>query len=142
MLYLLFRLFSGVLDVGWAVGSNGIILMKAKAEKTGVDDGFHSDKMGMDRFVLFQNYPNPFNASTTFRFQLMESSFIELKVYNLLGSEVATLVEGKRIPGEYEITWTTTNIPSGIYICRLEAKNLSENSRIRVVETRKIILQK
>jgi len=86
------------------------------------------------QFEIAQNYPNPFNPTTTFRFKMPKSTFVTLKIYNLLGTEIETLIHEYRQAGEYEITWYTNNLPSGIYLYCLEAGEF--------VETKKMILQK
>ncbi|MCK4345829.1 MAG: family 16 glycosylhydrolase [Bacteroidales bacterium] len=85
-------------------------------------------------YALGQNYPNPFNPSTTIKFTLSKSSRIALKVYNLAGQEIETLVEGFRHTGEHELKWVVEGLPSGIYFYRLQAAEFSE--------TKKLILQK
>ena len=72
-------------------------------------------------FSLDQNYPNPFNPTTTIRFTLRDSRFTALKVYNVLGQEVANLVNREMNPGRYEVTWDATGFPSGVYFYRLSA---------------------
>ena len=72
-------------------------------------------------FKLFQNYPNPFNPSTTIKFSLPKSSFVSLKVYNLLGEEVATLVNEQKQAGNYSITFDAKGLPSGTYLYTLLA---------------------
>lgn len=72
-------------------------------------------------FKLSQNYPNPFNPSTTIWYSLPQRSFATLKVYNLLGQEVATLVEDEVNPGRHSIDWNAEGKPSGVYFCRLVA---------------------
>ncbi len=97
-----------------------------------------------EKFDLSQNYPNPFNPTTQIRYSIPHNSYITLKVYNLLGQEVATLFEGIRQPGNYEATFSVkggsvsggddSKLASGIYFYRLTASNF--------VETKKLILLK
>jgi photosystem II stability/assembly factor-like uncharacterized protein len=68
---------------------------------------------------LAQNYPNPFNAATTFEFQLAKSEIVSLKVFDMLGREVATLMEQLKPPGTYRLWWDARNLPSGVYLYRL-----------------------
>jgi hypothetical protein len=70
-------------------------------------------------FVLYQNYPNPFNPSTEIRFRIEVSGFSTLKVYDVLGREVATLVEGEQEASEYRVQWSPEGLSSGIYTYRL-----------------------
>ncbi|MCX6149087.1 MAG: T9SS type A sorting domain-containing protein [Ignavibacteriales bacterium] len=86
------------------------------------------------KFALFQNYPNPFNPTTTIKFTLAEASKLTLKVYDLLGSEVTTLLDEEKPAGRYEVQWNTSNQPSGVYLCRLQADNF--------IKTIKIVLMK
>ncbi|MBN1154747.1 T9SS type A sorting domain-containing protein [candidate division KSB1 bacterium] len=72
-------------------------------------------------YNLRQNYPNPFNPSTTIEFSLPEESFVTLKIYNLLGEEVALLISEKRTAGMHRIVWDAKGFASGIYVYRLEA---------------------
>lgn len=77
-------------------------------------------------YILYQNYPNPFNASTEIRYQILEDSHVALKVFNILGQEVTTLVNKRQLAGEYVVTWDGRNssgvdLASGIYFCRLQA---------------------
>lgn len=72
-----------------------------------------------ERFVLEQNYPNPFNPVTVISYQLPVNSWVTLKVFNVLGQEVATLVNEKREAGRYEVEWNSADAPSGMYIYRL-----------------------
>jgi len=79
---------------------------------------------------LEQNYPNPFNPSTTIQLSIKNSEFLVLKVYDLLGREVATLVNETKEPGWYSVTWKAGGMPSGVYIGRLSAGGLSRSIRM------------
>jgi hypothetical protein len=86
-----------------------------------------SDRNRLDvpeNFELLCNYPNPFNASTTIRFHVSQSGFVSLKVYNLLGQNIKTLVNEFYHAGIYEVRWLPgADIPSGIYFCRFDARS-------------------
>jgi len=75
------------------------------------------------RFALFQNYPNPFNPSTRIRFSLQVSGFTSLKVYDIFGRQVATLLNEKLENGEHEAEWSAGGLASGVYFYRLTTKN-------------------
>lgn len=87
-----------------------------------------------DKYSLSQNYPNPFNPSTTIKYSVPEQSFVKIKVFNLLGQEIAELVNKELQTGNYEVSFDATNFPSGIYFYRIEADNF--------VQTKKMILMK
>ncbi len=74
-----------------------------------------------DRFALSQNYPDPFNPSTTITYQLPTASHITLKIYNTMGQEVVTLVDGVQDAGYKSIRWDATRIASGVYFCTITA---------------------
>lgn len=74
-------------------------------------------------YNLFSNYPNPFNPSTKITFQLPESEFVNLRVFNSLGQEVKILVNRFIGKGKYSVTFDASNLPSGIYIYKLQAGN-------------------
>jgi len=77
-------------------------------------------------YVLDQNYPNPFNPSTNIGFSIPKSEFITLKVYNILGEEVATLVSEKLTAGKYKYDWKASGLASGVYYYQLVAGNYRE----------------
>jgi photosystem II stability/assembly factor-like uncharacterized protein len=89
-------------------------------------------------FILFQNYPNPFNPTTSIQYTIRSRQFVSLKVYDLLGNEIETLVNEEKQPGTYEFEFDATsgikNLVSGVYFYQLKAGNF--------VETKKMILLK
>ena len=101
-----------------------------------------------DKFILEQNYPNPFNPITTIKYSipnvtlsLVEGSRVNLKVYDVLGNEVATLVNADRPAGNYEVNFDASKLSSGIYYYQLRASDPS-TGRQGFVETKKMILLK
>jgi len=81
-------------------------------------------------YNLSQNYPNPFNPATTINYEVSEAGFISLKVYNLLGEVVATLVNEDKPVGTYELTWNAENLSSGVYFYRLQAGSFVESKKM------------
>lgn len=86
------------------------------------------------KFSLIQNYPNPFNPTTNIEYSIPEESFVELKVYDVLGNEVATLINEEQSIGNYKTDFTGVNLTSGIYFYQLRAGSF--------VQTKKMILMK
>ena len=76
----------------------------------------------IDGYGLGQNYPNPFNPTTAISYQLIANSFVTLRIFDLLGKEVATLVQEAKQAGAYTVRWNPTNVPSGLYFYRLRAR--------------------
>jgi hypothetical protein len=87
-----------------------------------------------DNYFLFQNYPNPFNPITKIKYSLNVSTFIRLNIYDILGREVATLVNEKQKPGNYEITWNAIAYPSGVYFCELRAGSFLSVKKMMLVK--------
>ncbi len=85
-------------------------------------------------FTLFQNYPNPFNPSTTITYSIQKQSNVSLKIYDLLGNEVANLINEEKSPGTYKIKFNGNNLTSGVYFYRLQSDSFSD--------TKKFILMK
>ena len=95
------------------------------------------NSLAPQKFELFQNYPNPFNPSTQIQYSLGTAAQVSLKIYNLIGLEVATLVKGRQEAGSYTVpfnTMGTVSLSSGVYFCRLEAGSF--------VSTKRLILMK
>ncbi len=79
---------------------------------------------------LYQNIPNPFLSTTDIRFSLKNPSPVTLKIYNLIGQEVETLIDKELAPGTYNAKWAPKNIPGGLYFCRLETGMFTETKKI------------
>jgi len=83
---------------------------------------------------LEQNYPNPFNPTTKINYSIKEKGNVELKIFDLLGSEIVTLVNEEKAPGNYEVFFDASNLSSGVYLYTIKAGSF--------VQTRKMLLMK
>ena len=92
--------------------------------------GIEDEDLMPSEYALEQNYPNPFNPSTNFRFKIAEAGLTTLKIYNLLGQEVAVLVEEFMNPGTYEIQFDATGLSSGIYFYRIRVNDFSASKKM------------
>jgi len=120
-----------------AVGQNFVGL--ARQGNTVVTGGFLADTIFRSVVVsvaenkedvpltygLKQNYPNPFNPTTIIRYQLPLQSYVTLKVFDILGRDVATLLNEVKQPGTYTVQWHASGVASGVYFCRLQAGQFS-----------------
>ena len=86
------------------------------------------------KYKLDQNYPNPFNPTTRIRFSISELSFVKLKVYDIVGNEIETLVNQEKPAGSYEVQFSAVDLPSGVYFYRIQAGEF--------LQTKKMILLK
>jgi hypothetical protein len=93
-------------------------------------------------YALFQNYPNPFNAGTVVSYQLPVVSDVKLVVYDLLGREVAVLVNGIDDPGYKSIRFDPSRLSSGVYLYRLQARPTQRGEARDFVSVRKLLLLK
>jgi hypothetical protein len=84
------------------------------------------------QFAIRQNYPNPFNPSTKIRCEIRDLGFITLKVFDVLGREVATLINDVKQPGSYDVEWNAQGVPSGVYFYRIQT--------LEFIQTKKMIL--
>jgi 1,4-alpha-glucan branching enzyme len=91
---------------------------------------YQEDEITMNSFTLSQNYPNPFNPTTKIKYSIPQSANVSIKVYNTLGSEMATLVDEFIPAGDYEITINAKNLSSGIYFYRIVSGAYSETKKM------------
>ena len=113
---------------GWVVGSNGSILYTTTGGTTFVKER-NQTKRHTKNIQLFQNQPNPFNQQTMISYELPSECFIKLKIYNILGKVVKTLVDAKQTSGTYKILWNGKDeqgidMVSGVYFYHIQVNNL------------------
>lgn len=109
--------------------------IRQESPQAGVPEAFASqpseqDQAGAHGIVLNQNYPNPFNPSTRIRYSISERQFVRMRVYNLLGIVVATLVNEEQDAGTHRVTLDGSSLPSGFYFCRLDTKGFTVTMRM------------
>lgn len=120
------------LRTGVSVVSGGTFKTVLDTTLVGVEYG--DEKIIPENFSLLQNYPNPFNPSTKIKYAIPQSSMVVLKVIDILGNEVETLVNEEKQAGSYELSWYAENLPTGVYFYQLKVGNF--------VETKKMVLMK
>ncbi len=86
------------------------------------------------KFNLYQNYPNPFNPVTKIKFDLPKSGNAIIKIYDVLGREVTTLINEKLNAGTYLVDWDASNYPSGVYFCKIESENLAKTIKMLMIK--------
>ena len=87
-----------------------------------------------NKFELSQNYPNPFNPTTKIKYYIANSGYVNMKVYDILGKEVAVLVNANLKPGEYELQFNASNLTSGIYFYKITAGNFTDTKKMLLVK--------
>ncbi len=87
-----------------------------------------------DKFELFQNYPNPFNPVTNIKYMISNNGYVNLKVYDILGKEIKTLVKEYKKAGAYEVSFSAQNLPSGIYFYRLNVGDFSDTKIMTLIK--------
>jgi hypothetical protein len=92
------------------------------------------NKLTPEKYALHQNYPNPFNPATFIKFDIASAGHVKLSVYNLLGEEIILLVDGHRPAGSYSVVFDGLNLPSGIYVYRLNSANFTESKKMVLIK--------
>jgi hypothetical protein len=125
-------------DFGWDSGIQNNILVYARID--GKEYGVKIPTSVVNRptspstFSLFQNYPNPFNPTTLIRYQLSSNSTVTLRVYDVLGRLVRTLVEDRQSVGEHSVTFNASDLPSGVYFYKLQAGTNSDTKKLLLLK--------
>jgi len=121
-------------------GAGGRDILLLRLDSNGISDVDNSDSKTVSSFELEQNFPNPFNPSTKIKYTIAPlnlpegEAFVMLKVYDVLGNEVATLVNEDKPAGEYEVTFNASGFPSGIYLYKLTAGSYSAAKKMLLVK--------
>jgi len=113
----------------WIVGTNGLIM-----KRTPLPSSIDENPIVPSLFHLYPNYPNPFNPTTKISFSIPQKSQIKLKVFDVLGREVANLADGVYEAGKHEITFDASKLPSGVYFYNLTTGNNSISKKMLLVK--------
>ena len=121
-------------STAWAGGEHSVIL---RMSRNWIATAVEPAKEGSDalplEYSLSQNYPNPFNPTTTIVFELPRAANVQLKVFNMLGQELATLASGSFPPGRFKAQWDARGFPSGVYFYRIEAGEFLKTRKMVVI---------
>ncbi|MFA5012777.1 MAG: YCF48-related protein [Ignavibacteria bacterium] len=123
---------------GYAFGEYGKML-RFNATTVGVGN---EAKLKPKSFELKQNFPNPFNPYTTISYEINNSSYVVLKVFDISGKEIRTLQNGQQNQGKYNIKFNSSNLPSGVYFYRITIRDLTGKSNEFVSQTKKMLIVK
>ncbi|MEK9136666.1 MAG: YCF48-related protein, partial [Bacteroidota bacterium] len=118
-------------DTGFVVGNSGLILATTTGGVVAVPEEIGSAVP--ESYALMQNYPNPFNPTTHFGFRIADFGFVSLKVFDVLGRDVATLINGSMHSGTHSVLFDSGNLPSGVYLYRLTVGGFAEVKKMAVV---------
>jgi|GEM_PF-2712156 len=120
------------------IGLDGPGIYKIAASELGITTSVEQTEELANNYELSQNYPNPFNPSTTIKFSIPESGFVSLKVYDLLGKEVASVVNEELNAGSYTVSFdasqSSQDLSSGIYFYRLEANSFVQTKKLTLIK--------
>lgn len=120
----------------WPSGTTEVFAAIPTNTTTTFTEGFGPTAVGTTgsgapaQFKLMQNYPNPFNPTTKIAYEVASERLTELRVFDLLGREVTTLVNEVKTPGNYEVVWDARTLPSGVYICKIIADEFSATKKL------------
>jgi hypothetical protein len=116
------------IDYKYSYSMQTIVINANDGTVVSVDD--NTNQVIPERFELNQNYPNPFNPITNFGFRIVHFGFVSLKLYDMLGREMATIVSEEMDAGSYSRQWNAANMPSGVYFYRLQAGAYTETKKL------------
>lgn len=119
-----------------AINSSGYESVMSNEVEVGLDYLFKngSDDKTLFKYSLENNYPNPYNPSTTINYELAEDTKVVLKVYDILGREVAELVNEKKSAGIHKVNFNASHLPSGVYLYRIETEHYSDSKKMLLLK--------
>ncbi|MBM4159289.1 MAG: T9SS type A sorting domain-containing protein, partial [Ignavibacteria bacterium] len=116
-------------SIGWGVGGAGKIMHTTTGGQPLVIIENLNGQVA-DNYKLYQNFPNPFNTMTNVKFQMSKSGVVEIKVFDLLGREVKTLINEYKQPGTYQVSFNAEGLTSGIYFYKMTMGDFSETKKL------------
>ena len=117
-------------ETGWTVGLFGTIIHTSSGGITSAEPQIAPVTVVDNSIELYTNYPNPFNPTTKIKYQLPETGLVKIKVYDILGEEIATLINQSQEAGSYEVEFNAVNLPSGIYIYTISANGFVQSKKM------------
>lgn len=120
--------------IGWAYSVGSGIHTTVGGDTTFLTNINNSNSQISNNFILNQNYPNPFNPNTVISYQLSVAGFISLKVYDLNGREITTLINKKQSAGSYSVEFNASNLSSGIYFYTLQTDKFTDTKKMILVK--------
>ena len=119
---------------GNGAGTSGYGIWRRSLSEMIMTQAVENAKLAPAHFALQQNYPNPFNPTTTISFSLPSKSFVSLKVFDLIGREVATLLSQEKPAGTYKVTFDASKLPSGVYFYRFTAGDFRQVKKMLLIK--------
>jgi hypothetical protein len=116
----------GIISVFWTTLGGIYAQHTGRVGQVGIVTGVKLTAQLPAEFSLSQNYPNPFNSTTRICFQISRRAQMILKVYDIVGREVATLLDEVKQAGEHEVEWNASDQPSGVYFCRFASGKFTD----------------
>ncbi len=122
---------SGLID---SIYSGKILLDNLRIHNGVFTDAENEIETYPEQFILSQNYPNPYNLTTRIQYSLSSPQYVTLKVYDILGNEIESLVNEEKKAGSYEITWHSKSLPSGVYFYRIQAGSFIASKKMLLLK--------
>ena len=124
---------------GWAVGYNGTIIHTSMGGIVGIEEKSNITMTIPEKLTLYNSYPNPFNPITTIQYEIPRIARVTVKIYNILGLEIKTLVNEVQSPGQKSVVWDGTDnqeksVGSGVYLYQLQAGNVVKTKKMTLVK--------